>query len=103
MEQEYIERVRQMEGALNHWIDLGNEGERLLFAMQEAAPLLEELITYYSSTRWFEDKERSDRCEFPEDLPCGVLSEDAVFDLLTQLHGLLEMTHELEKRMKAIP
>ena len=45
MEAKRIERVRLMESALNRWIELGNEGERLLFAMQEAIPQLEDLIT----------------------------------------------------------
>lgn len=99
----HIERIRLMEAALEQWIALGNEGERLLSAMQAATPQLEELITYYSSPDWFIDKERSDRNELPKDLPCGVLSEDAVFDLLTQLHGLLEMTRELERHMRDVP
>ena len=99
----HIERIRLMEAALEQWIALGNEGERLLSAMQAATPQIEELITYYSSPDWFVDKERSDRNELPEDLPCGVLSEDAVFDLLTQLHGLLEMTRELERHMRDVP
>lgn len=99
----HIERIRLMEAALEQWIALGNEGERLLSAMQAATPQLEELITYYSSPDWFVDKERSDRNELPEDLPCGVLSEDAVFDLLTQLHGLLEMTRDLERHMRDVP
>ena len=55
MEAKRIERVRLMESALNRWIELGNEGEKLLFAMQEAIPQLEDLITYYSSTDWFID------------------------------------------------
>ena len=103
MEAKRIERVRLMESALNRWIELGNEGEKLLFAMQEAIPQLENLITYYSSTDWFIDKESSDRNEFPEDLLCGVLSEDAVFDVLTQLHGLLQMTREIEAHMREVP
>ena len=83
MEAKRIERVRLMESALNRW--------------------LENLITYYSSTDWFIDKESSDRNEFPEDLLCGVLSEDAVFDVLTQLHGLLQMTREIEAHMREVP
>ena len=103
MEAKRIERVRLMESALNRWIELGNEGEKLLFAMQEAIPQFEDLITYYSSTDWFIDKESSDHNEFPEDLLCGVLSEDAVFDVLTQLHGLLQMTREIEAHMRDVP
>ena len=87
MEAKRIERVRLMESALNRWIKLGNE----------------DLITYYSSTDWFIDKESSDRNEFPEDLLCGVLSEDTVFDVLTQLHGLLQMTREIEAHMREVP
>ena len=44
---------------------------------------LRSLEAYYSSPAWLEDKDAQERGEFPADLKCGVLSEDAVYDLLT--------------------
>jgi len=49
------------------------------------------------------DSEDSNEGRFPEDLPQGVLSEDAVFDLLTQLYGLAGMVKDMERRLGRIP
>ena len=97
-----IERLIQMEAALNAWTELGNRAELLLEQMEAAAPQLEALIRYYSSPQWQRDYEDSNRGLFPEELPQGVLSEDAVFDLLTQLHGLVEIIQTLDHRFEQI-
>lgn len=98
-----IERLIQMEAALNAWSELGNRAELLLEQMEAAAPQLEALIRYYSSPQWQLDYQRSNRGEYPEELPQGVLSEDAVFDLLTQLYAHIQAVKALDERMKAIP
>lgn len=102
MDEGRIARVREMEDALNRWVDLGNRGETLLEAMTADVQSLERLIAYYSSPQWQRDYEDSNRGRFPEDLPQGVLSEDAVFDLLTQLHGLVEIVQTLDHRLEHI-
>ena len=103
MDEGRIARVREMEDALNRWVDLGNRGEALLEAMTADVQSLEKLIAYYSSPQWQLDYQRSNRGEYPEELPQGVLSEDAVFDLLTQLYAHIQAVKALDERMKAIP
>lgn len=103
MDEQRIRRVREMETSLNEWADLGNQGEALLEAMTAKLPSLERLITYYSSPDWRLDYDASNEGLFPEDLPQGVLSEDAVFDLLTQLYGLAGMVKDMERRLGRIP
>lgn len=103
MDERRIQRVREMETALNEWADLGNQGEALLEAMTAKLPSLERLVSYYSSPDWMSDSEDSNEGRFPEDLPQGVLSEDAVFDLLTQLYGLAGMVKDMERRLGRIP
>lgn len=103
MDEKRIRRVREMETALNEWADLGNQGEALLEAMTAKLPSLERLVAYYSSPDWMRDSEDSNEGRFPEDLSQGVLSEDAVFDLLTQLYGLAGMVKDMERRLGRIP
>ena len=91
-----------MEDALNRWVDLGNRGETLLEAMTADVQSLEKLIAYYCSPDWRRDYEDSNQGLFPEDLPQGVLSQDAVFDLLTQLQGLVEIVQRLDHRLEQI-
>ena len=45
------------------------------------------LGAYYSSGEWREDYEADERGEFPPDLKRGVLSQDALFDLLESANG----------------
>lgn len=103
MDERRIQRVREMEKTLNEWVRLGDKGETLLEAMTAQLPALERLISYYSSPDWMRDSEDSNEGRFPEDLPQGVLSEDAVFDLLTQLYGLAGMVKDMERRLGRIP
>ena len=85
-----IRRVQQMESALN-------DGAAALHALTDALdrvealrPRMAELFQYYGSEAWHEDRE----AELPADLPAGVLSEDAVYDLLTDTRE--EAIHMLE-------
>lgn len=103
MEASRIKRVEEMEAILNRWNGLAEEGEKLLEAMEKAMPELERLVAYYSSPDWNKDYYASDAGEFPEDLPQGVLSQDAVFDLLTLLRGLVLMAQSMNLRIARIP
>lgn len=103
MEASRIEHVRTMETILNQWSSLAQAGEELLEQMQEAMPQLEQLVRYYSSPAWNVDYIASEAGEFPQDLPQGVLSQDAVFDLLTQLRGLALTAQEMNIHIARIP
>ena len=45
------------------------------------------LDAYYTSGEWREDYEADERGEFPPDLKRGVLSQDALYDLLERVSG----------------
>ena len=64
-----------------------------LAAYRGLQPELAALDAYYGSPAWFTDKETQEAGMLPADLKCGVLSEDAVFDLLTDRR---RMEEELE-------
>ena len=48
-----------------------------------------ELENYYSSTLWINDYEDDEAGKLPDDLKRGVLSEDAVYDLITEHRDLM--------------
>ncbi len=84
-----IERIERMETYLN-------ESESAVRALAEALeryeaiqPHFKKLSDYYGSTLWMKDYEDDEAGRLPEDLKRGVLSEDAVYDLLTDHHELI--------------
>ena len=96
-----VKRISEMEKILNDHNDLIVE---LRAAIEKFADHQEEymkLSNYYSSQEYFDDLERDDKGELPEDLPCGVLSEDAVFDLFGENFNIaidmLELATEVIK------
>lgn len=84
-----IERIEQMEQYLD-------ESEQAILMLSNALDRyeaiqtsLKKLCDYYGSTRWMKDFEDDEAGKFPKDLKRGVLSEDAVYDLLTEHHELI--------------
>ncbi len=83
-----IKRIEEMERCL----DVSRQaldGLAEAFAAYEAAQKdYKKLSDYYGSTRWMEDYEADEAGKLPRDLKRGVLSEDAVYDLITDNHDL---------------
>ena len=52
------------------------------------SPEVEELIAYYESDLWLEDFEADEEGKLPADLKRGVLSEDGIYNLLTDYQRL---------------
>lgn len=73
-----VERVREMEARLNRVTEgLENSGP----SMEEDVRILEE---YYQGPLWRADFEADEEGELPADLPRGVLSEDGIYNVLTE-------------------
>ena len=93
-----IERIEKMEQYLD-------ESEKAIHTLSEALEQyeaiqssLKKLSDYYGSTLWMKDYEDDEAGKIPEDLKRGVLSEDAVYDLLTEHHELmLRMSRAITK------
>ena len=92
-----------MEEVLNRINDMEKAFDRAGLALKVLSDAFEDyrgvaedfnaLADYLSSGQWMEDFERDEAGELPADLKRGVLSEDGLYDLLTE-HG--ELLSELK-------
>lgn len=63
---------------------------------------IHELSEYYSNGEWRQDFEDDEAGKIPHDIKRGVLSEDALYDFLTENDAVIEHAEEIirEIRMK---
>lgn len=90
-----VKRVSQMEAALvrlNHAIATV---EGALDTYDQMWDDYRALDSYYSGKAWWEDLEADNQGLLPEDLPRGVLSEDALYDALGDAEALRQRLKEL--------
>lgn len=52
--------------------------------LRELGPQAMELDDYYGSPEWFDDLNADEQGLLPQDLKRGVLSEDGIYDVLTE-------------------
>lgn len=86
-----IERVRRME----LYFDMISRAVREEIPVYSDPPLiavLDALIEYYDSGQWLSDFQADERGELPHCLRRGVLSEDGVYNLLSELQEKEEIT-----------
>lgn len=90
-----IERIQAMEQAMQ-------ESSAAVAALSDAVeqyrrvlPQLKQLESYYTSDQWQQDFADDEAGKLPADLPRGVLSEDGVYNLLTDQQELLDDLQEL--------
>ena len=86
---EQIERITQMEACLDASEQAIRKLSEALSAFEEVQPKYRQLSDYYGSDQWMQDYEDDEAGKFPKDLKRGVLSEDAVYDLITENRELL--------------
>ena len=86
---EQTERIRHMEELLDRSAQAVSDLEAALDAYSSIRNELKELADYYGSPLWQRDFEADEAGSLPADLKRGVLSEDAVYDLLEQNDELL--------------
>jgi len=88
-----IERIKQME----HYLDSASQAVMRLSAALDDYEAVQEAITqlaaYYRSDDWKHDFADDEQGRLPQDLKRGVLSEDAIWNLL-------EDCRELNERMQ---
>ena len=89
MEQDLIqkaaERVRSMEAAFDTLRQAVNTDPTSVCADPSLRELLRSLTRYYESGQWLCDYELDEQGLFLRELKRGVLSQDAVYDLLAKI------------------
>lgn len=83
------ERIAYYEDLLNRVSGAAKKLEDALSEFEAAQPLAAELEAYYGGEDWFSDFEADEKGLLPAELRRGVLSEDGVYDALTDNRALL--------------
>ncbi len=86
---EQMERIKKMEACLDAFEEAIRGLSEALSVFETVQPLYRQLSDYYGSDLWMQDFEDDEAGKLPKDLKRGVLSEDAVYDLLTENRELL--------------
>ncbi len=94
-----IERIEKMEGILNRYREKLDGANRVLAELEEAQTEYQQLREYYGSEEFFKDTEDADTGRLPGNVPCGVLSGDAVSDLITDQFNLAVRMLELSSQI----
>lgn len=86
---EQIERIREMERCFDVCEDAARGLSEALSAYEAARSAYGKLSDYYGSDLWMQDFEDDEAGKLPRDLKRGVLSEDGVYDLMTENRELM--------------
>ncbi len=87
-----IERVRRMELYFDTIHRALQENVNILHDLPLRA-MLDVLTAYYDGGQWLSDYEADERGELPPDLKRGVLSQDGVYELFSQIQNREECYH----------
>ena len=83
--QNVLNRIIQMEFCMDHITEaLQYHSPDEILKNDSCCRMLDELNEYMNSGQWLSDYEADEEGIFPADLKRGVLSQDALFDLLAQ-------------------
>ncbi len=80
-----IKRISEMERIFDALSVAVRENPRKLKNDPETVQMLNALISYYEGGQWLKDYEADEKGLLPKDLKRGVLSEDGVYNLITEL------------------
>ncbi|MBP3219022.1 MAG: DUF4298 domain-containing protein [Prevotella sp.] len=92
---EQIKRIREMELQLDRASAAVMELSAALDRYEDAQEAIASLETYYGSDEWRKDFADDEAGRLPQDLKRGVLSEDAVWNLLSDNRDLKARIREM--------
>lgn len=98
-----VTRINKMEDLLNDADLQVGTFEAMLNRFEKIQPNISELSQYYGSEEWYQDLAAYDTGKLPEGIACGVLSEDAVYDLLAKRRELAIKMLKLATRILENP
>ena len=89
MSKAQTERIRKMESYLDESGEAIAELNEALAKYEKIQNKYYKLEDYYGSKKWMNDFETDEAGKLPADLKRGVLSEDAVYDLIAEHRELM--------------
>lgn len=92
----HIERITYMESLLDKGLETLKRLEQALSDFAELEPAIAELEAYYGSPDWRKDFEADEAGKLPNDLKRGVLSEDGIYNLLTDYQCLKDQIRDID-------
>ena len=92
-----IGRIQRMEEILDKAAPVIAQAREAMEKYREIQSETEELIAYYTGPDWRKDFEADERGLLPSDLKRGVLSEDAVYDLISDRSELLRLIRSIKE------
>ena len=91
--EETIARVRKMEQYFDEILEAMKIDQSILKEDEEIYKKFQVLLTYYENGQWLQDYECDERGELPKDLKKGVLSEDGLYNLLSDIENAKIESH----------
>ena len=85
---EQIERIQHFEGLLDRVAPVLENLDKALDAFDDIQEDVQELAAYYEGESWREDFDADEAGKLPADLKRGVLSEDGIYDVLSDHYAL---------------
>lgn len=95
------EHISRMEHILDHYAQALCQLDQVLTVLEKQGPDYQALMDYYTSGQWQQDFLADEQHLLPAGLKRGVLSEDAVYDLLTEQRELAQRMLALANQMLA--
>lgn len=86
-----LERIKEMEEKFDTALEAVSNLDRAMENFENSFLEIEKLIEYYQSELWFEDFEADMNGELPDNLKRGILSEDGIYNLLTDYQRLRKL------------
>ena len=96
---EQIARIRKMERNLDRALAAVKRLSTALDKYEDAQVAIAALDQYYGSEEWRQDFEDDEAGRLPADLKRGVLSEDGIWNLLTDCRELNECLRLMAKKL----
>ena len=89
-----IARVKEMETSFDTIREMMETGQLFTQQYDVFREKILRLKQYQESGQWLKDFECDERGELPKDLKRGVLSEDGLFNLLSEVETILQKNRE---------
>lgn len=84
-----VDRIVQMERFFDELLESIRFNPESILTNDKLKQRYETLKEYYENGLWLQDYESDERGELPTDLKRGILSQDALYDLLSQIDNYL--------------